>query len=357
MTERQQVLIQFYEGMTTPVYYCEEGKVVWENAAASAFDELKSEIAKCVVEQPEELQELVKDDKRYQLRFRKFENGCFVEVLETQSLLLIDFLSSMASLPDVLSYISRTASGHIFHALSPLRMILEDTEQYQGLRYLDEITGSNYRLFRFSSLLQEYQNLLKLETPEYDEVDFTQEMEYLFSAVRLHLLRNSVAFSYHLPSTPVIGFGDMKRLNIALLQLISNAFYFTAPENEVRVNMSENDGELLFEVWDKGTGIAPNLMNKVFEPFYSYDPNTGNVAGGGLGLPYVALFAQKYGGSCNITSSDRGSCVRLRISILTDSKQVDYFKNRRLSSTRFEYSSSESSPINVYLSNVVNRQE
>jgi len=159
-----------------------------------------------------------------------------------------------------------------------------------------------------------------------------------------------------MPNDDIVGYGDIKRLNIALLQLISNAFYFTSPSNEVNVKMSVKEKELIFEVYDKGVGISPELMDKIFTPFYSYDPNTGDVAGGGLGLPYVALFAKTYGGSCSVTSSQKGSCVRLSLVILEKSSIAEKFKNSGFGTSKFDYSSSELSPVTVYLSNYTYRE-
>lgn len=356
MLDRLNVLTEFYENSTVPTYYCSGNNIIWRNSAANTANLSISEFLLLPPETDSEFREISKDDHVYKIRYRHFEDGYFAEILQTKSFLLADFLSNFASLPDILSYISRSSSGRIFHALAPIRMLLEDSEQYEGLRYIDDISAGNYRLFRFSSLLQEYQTLSKLKEPFYEKVDFTKEAELLFSAVRQHAVHNDINFLYEISGTSIVGYGDIKRLNIALLQLISNAFYFTAPDNEVNVKMSVKEKELIFEIYDKGTGISPELMDKIFTPFYSYDPNTGDVAGGGLGLPYAALFAKTYGGSCSVTSSQNGSCVRLSLVISENSSLDKKFKNKGFSTSKFDYSSSDISPVTVYLSNSTYRE-
>lgn len=349
--DRLNVLTEFYENSTVPTYYCSGNNIIWCNSAANTANLPISELLLLHTEADSEFREISKDDLIYKIRYRYFEDGYFAEVFQKQSALLVDFLSDCASLPDVLSFISRSSSGRIFHALAPIRMLLEDSEQYEGLRYIDDISAGNYKLFRFSTLLQEYQILSKLKEPFYENVDFTKETELLFSAVRQQAVHDNINFLYEIPNTSIVGYGDIKRLNITLLQLISNAFYFTAPRNEVNVKMSVKENELIFEVYDKGVGISPELMDKIFTPFYSYDPNTGDVAGGGLGLPYAALFAKTYGGSCSVTSSQNGSCVRLSLIISENSSFDGKFKNKGFGTSKFDYSSSELSPVTVYLSN------
>lgn len=351
MLDRLNVVTEFYENSTVPTYYCSGNNILWRNSAAKAENVSLSELVLLPPEADSEFRETSKDDYIYKIRYRLFEGGYFAEILQTKSILLVDFLSNCASLPDILAFISRSSSGRIFHALAPMRMLLEDSEQYEGLRYIDDISAGNYKLFRFSNLLQEYQTLSKLKEPCYEKVDFTKETTLLFSAVRQHAVHNDINFLYEIPNKSIVGYGDIKRLNIALLQLISNAFYFTAPGNEVKVKISVKEKELIFEVYDKGVGISPELMDKIFTPFYSYDPNTGDVAGGGLGLPYAALFAKTYGGSCGVTSSQRGSCVRLSLIIFEKSPIGGKFKNKVFGASKFDYSSSELSPVMVYLSN------
>lgn len=345
------VLTEFYKNSTVPTYYCSDNNILWRNLAAISKSLPVSDLILIPPKVDDEFREISKDDYIYKIRYRLFEDGYFAEILQTKSILLVDFLSNFASLPDILTFISRSSSGCIFHALAPIRMLLEDSEQYGGLRYIDDISAGNYRLFRFSNLLQEYQTISKLKEPCYEKVDFTKETELLFSAVRQRALHDGINFSYDIPNTSVVGYGDIKRLNIALLQLISNAFYFTSPGNKVKVKMSVKEKELIFEVYDKGVGISPELMDKIFTPFYSYDPNTGDVAGGGLGLPYAALFAKTYGGSCSVTSSQKGSCVRLSLIIFEKSSFEEKFKNNSFGSSKFDYSSSDLSPVTVYLSN------
>ncbi|MDV7144598.1 response regulator [Tropicimonas sp. TH_r6] len=62
-------------------------------------------------------------------------------------------------------------------------------------------------------------------------------------------------------------------------------------------------------VSDTGNGIAPEILPRIFEPFFSTKPPT---AGSGLGLSMVQGFMEQSGGSVRITSEpDEGTAVEL----------------------------------------------
>lgn len=78
------------------------------------------------------------------------------------------------------------------------------------------------------------------------------------------------------------------------------------PENLTPVSSA---GYIAFEVTDTGTGIPPDVLEKVRDPFFSTKP-TG--AGSGLGLPMVCGFALQSGGDVAIrTAVGKGTTVCL----------------------------------------------
>lgn len=70
---------------------------------------------------------------------------------------------------------------------------------------------------------------------------------------------------------------------------------------------SSSEAFLVVSVTDTGSGIAPNILDKVFEPFVSTKaPSTGT----GLGLSMVQGFALQSGGAVTISSDEGiGTCV------------------------------------------------
>ncbi|MFM8319539.1 MAG: PAS domain S-box protein [Chloroflexota bacterium] len=99
---------------------------------------------------------------------------------------------------------------------------------------------------------------------------------------------------------------DARRLKQMLVNLLSNAIKFT-PENgslglEVRGDRSEKLVSLT--VWDRGIGIAPEQMERLFQPFVQFDSSLSRqYDGSGLGLALVQRMVDLHQGSIQVVSA------------------------------------------------------
>ncbi|PLX35811.1 MAG: hypothetical protein C0606_17065 [Hyphomicrobiales bacterium] len=86
---------------------------------------------------------------------------------------------------------------------------------------------------------------------------------------------------------------DRSQIEMALSNLLDNAICFGGEGVAIRVAASKaEDGGLVFEVDDKGPGIAPELITRCFEPFQQGDGPLVRVKEGlGLGLPIAKRIA------------------------------------------------------------------
>ncbi|MDB6000692.1 MAG: hypothetical protein JWP52_2391, partial [Rhizobacter sp.] len=91
---------------------------------------------------------------------------------------------------------------------------------------------------------------------------------------------------------------DPFRIRQVLLNLIGNAVKFT-DQGGVNVHLDTGDtpGSVLIRVNDTGMGIAPDDMERIFEPFVQVDNSTSRRYGGtGLGLSISRRIARSMGG-------------------------------------------------------------
>ncbi|WP_386069694.1 ATP-binding protein [Tahibacter sp. UC22_41] len=101
--------------------------------------------------------------------------------------------------------------------------------------------------------------------------------------------------------------GDPVRLRQVLTNLVSNAIKFTERGSvSVRVSRrgeSRNHNEILFQVQDTGVGIAPDVADKLFQPFSQADASTTRIHGGtGLGLVICKRIIDLMGGKIGVKS-------------------------------------------------------
>lgn len=110
-------------------------------------------------------------------------------------------------------------------------------------------------------------------------------------------LRTRVAGSPVLAADPV-------RLRQALGNLVANAVRHTPTGGTVTLRGRVAGDELLLEVEDTGTGIAPADLPYLFDRFWRADSSRSRDTGGsGLGLAIVRQIVQLHGGRVDVTST------------------------------------------------------
>ncbi|HEY5791815.1 MAG TPA: ATP-binding protein, partial [Chthoniobacterales bacterium] len=106
--------------------------------------------------------------------------------------------------------------------------------------------------------------------------------------------------------------GDDVRLRQILVNLIGNAVKFTA-EGFILIKVLREAGPqgdfLVFHVVDSGTGIAPEMIDRLFKPFSQVDAGSNRRYGGtGLGLSICRRLVETMGGEIGVkTAPEKGS--------------------------------------------------
>lgn len=102
---------------------------------------------------------------------------------------------------------------------------------------------------------------------------------------------------------------DRQALSGALLNLLENAMQACPAGGQVDLSAEQQDAEVVLHVRDNGRGIAPDCMERLFEPFF-----TTRQEGTGLGLAIVARVVEAHQGRMEVASTPgRGSCFTMRL--------------------------------------------
>jgi signal transduction histidine kinase len=110
------------------------------------------------------------------------------------------------------------------------------------------------------------------------------------------------------PALPRCVVGDEVRVRQVLTNLIGNAVKFTE-RGEILVSVgtlvrTDRSALLRFEVRDSGIGIAPDLLNSIFDPFTQADSSSTRRYGGtGLGLNICKQLVTLMGGEIGVAST------------------------------------------------------
>ena len=102
---------------------------------------------------------------------------------------------------------------------------------------------------------------------------------------------------------------DAELLERVFVNLIVNAIQASSRGGMVTVESRLADDEALIEVTDRGSGIAPDKLESIFNPFF-----TTKASGTGLGLAIVSKIVDEHGGKIEIESAPQeGSTFRVRL--------------------------------------------
>ncbi|WP_432523832.1 sensor histidine kinase [Kineococcus sp. SYSU DK006] len=120
--------------------------------------------------------------------------------------------------------------------------------------------------------------------------------------------------------------GDRELLVTALRNLVHNALAYSPERSRVVVEVRRSSGQATgaehgvvptvdIAVSDRGVGISPADLDRIFERFYRVDPARSRSTGGtGLGLSIVKHVAGNHGGDVRVWSAEgEGSTFTLRL--------------------------------------------
>ena len=93
---------------------------------------------------------------------------------------------------------------------------------------------------------------------------------------------------------------DAGQLEQALVALLINAAEAMPRGGELRIELSGNPTAIGIAVSDTGTGMPPEVLQQIFEPFFS---TKANESGAGLGLAIVYGIVHRHGGTIEVHSA------------------------------------------------------
>jgi signal transduction histidine kinase len=101
--------------------------------------------------------------------------------------------------------------------------------------------------------------------------------------------------------------GDITRLAQVVSNLLTNAAKYTHPGGHIWIEAGRVDDHAVLHVRDDGVGIAPEMLDRIFDLFTQVPQDLARSQGGlGLGLSIVRTLTEKHGGTVTARSAGRG---------------------------------------------------
>ncbi len=108
--------------------------------------------------------------------------------------------------------------------------------------------------------------------------------------------------------------GNAENLKQCLINLVKNAFEAMDDAGTLTIHAHRNSGYVRIDVEDTGKGIAPDIQEQVFSPFFSTKSD-----GAGLGLAMTRKIIEEMGGKVLLKSRlGQGTAVTLLLPAALD---------------------------------------
>jgi two-component system sensor histidine kinase KdpD len=100
---------------------------------------------------------------------------------------------------------------------------------------------------------------------------------------------------------------DTRLLEMALLQLLDNASKYASPRSPITLRVTTTDTEVVFNVQNEGSFIAPEERLRIFQRFYRSPGSQHKAPGTGIGLSVAKRIAEAHTGRVWVESDSEAS--------------------------------------------------
>ncbi len=143
------------------------------------------------------------------------------------------------------------------------------------------------------------------------KVDLNEVARDVIQLLRTEIAAYSVEAKLELADAPVAGMLDEPSIRATTLNLVLNAVQAMPAGGHLTISTSTSGDKLLLAIRDTGSGMTPEQVKQIFEPFA-----TTKSRGLGLGMPYAQKIIQEHGGQIIVESQPKkGTEVRIELPV------------------------------------------
>jgi signal transduction histidine kinase len=224
--------------------------------------------------------------------------------------------AKLATMGELASSIAHELNNPLATVSLRIESLTAQTSQDDPRRRELEIIGQEVE--RMGNLVTNLLHFSRRSQKQISTVDIRDEIEKTVELIHYHLRKNNIqVIREFAPEVPGI-LADRQKLRQLFLNLFTNASD-AMPKGgtlTIRVEAQTEEKKVFIEIADTGTGIPPEILPKVMEPFYTTKPEG---MGTGLGLAICRRIAQEHRGTIDITSEGipgQGTKVRITLSLM-----------------------------------------
>lgn len=242
-----------------------------------------------------------------QIRESKEELRKNIEALE-ESNRVIQRTQKELTASDKLASLGRLSAGVAHEIGNPLSGILGYIEilnrsntltEEDKSKFISNIKNETLRIDRIIKTLLDYAKPRDLEI---SSVNINAIITSTINLLRTQGVFNNLDLEINLDDSIKNIEADPHQLSQVIINLVLNARDALTVNGKISIkSLRKDEGGVDITIWDNGSGIPSDQIDKIFDPFYTTkDPGKGT----GLGLSVSARIVQLFGGNISVNSGE-----------------------------------------------------
>lgn len=172
------------------------------------------------------------------------------------------------------------------------------------------LSTAEQEITRLDHILKHFLHAIRPQEVHLARIPLHEVLKTTLNALESELIERNIKVTLDLSETlPLLNL-DAEQIQQALYNLIRNAIQALPPEHgRIEIRTLHKDNEATLSIIDNGSGISPEHMGAIFEPF-----RTTKESGTGLGMLICRRILRAHGGELEIESEEGvGTTVHLHL--------------------------------------------
>jgi signal transduction histidine kinase len=152
---------------------------------------------------------------------------------------------------------------------------------------------------RIDLIISEFLVLSKPQIKDKEWVNLIEIIQNISAFYQLEFQAKSIYFELIYSIDEAFIYGNKNQLKQVFINLIKNAMEAIDHNGAIKITLSKQESSYLITIQDNGSGISDEILNRIFEPFY-----TTKTKGTGLGMMITNKIVQDHFGSIKVFSKE-----------------------------------------------------
>ena len=322
MNNEIEFLSSVYEELSAPFLIADnEGGIICGNKALyREFPDIKTDRSLSLILPKEIIDEILLADDTTKISLSGV--GISLTVIPSKDCVCLLFLKNdkesdiRKSLLLPVPHIFRSSVSEMLITVSSLYAMGEENEDYRLMELSQKLNLSCYKILRGNNLVSSYCRELSACENSSKIINLSALLKNVCDAARIVANDLGMALDLDIKEDTIPVMADESSLVEAILAVVDNACKFSCSEEPVSIKLKTVGANAVISISDKGKGIPADVIDHVFEPYYTFNEDAPPFEGVGLGLTLARLIIIKRGGNISIMSKEyEGTTVIITLPI------------------------------------------